>query len=464
MNSLEFTILNNLVSNDQFRRQVFPYLKREYFEEQSNKLLFNIISEFITKYEKCPTKESLGVDLQNITTLSDQEFKTTIESISKISDEKVDHKWLVDSTEEWCRNRAIYLSLLESMQIADGKDDKKDKGSIPSILSDAIAVSFDNRIGHDYFANYKERFEFYNKVEEKIPFDLTMFNKITKGGLSNKTLNVALAGTGVGKSLFMCHVAAATLLQGKNVLYITCEMSEEKIAERIDSNLLGINIQDIADLPKQIFENKVNKLKKKTTGKLIIKEYPTAAAHVGHFKALLNELTLKTSFKPDLIFVDYLNICASQRFKGSTVNSYTYVKAIAEELRGLAVENNVPIVSATQTTRSGFGSSDIDLTDTSESFGLPATADFMFALISTEESEQLGQILIKQLKNRYNDPNMNKRFAIGVDRSKMKLYDVEQSAQDGVSENEPVTIINKVSNTDQPTVLNKFQKFKNLKV
>ncbi len=464
MNSLEFTILNNLVSNDQFRRQVFPYLKREYFEEQSNKLLFNIISEFITKYEKCPTKESLGVDLQNITTLSDQEFKTTIESISKISDEKVDHKWLVDSTEEWCRNRAIYLSLLESIQIADGKDDKKDKGSIPSILSDAIAVSFDNRIGHDYFANYKERFEFYNKVEEKIPFDLTMFNKITKGGLSNKTLNVALAGTGVGKSLFMCHVAAATLLQGKNVLYITCEMSEEKIAERIDSNLLGINIQDIADLPKQIFENKVNKLKKKTTGKLIIKEYPTAAAHVGHFKALLNELTLKTSFKPDLIFVDYLNICASQRFKGSTVNSYTYVKAIAEELRGLAVENNVPIVSATQTTRSGFGSSDIDLTDTSESFGLPATADFMFALISTEESEQLGQILIKQLKNRYNDPTMNKRFAIGVDRSKMKLYDVEQSAQDGVSENEPVTIINKVSNTDQPTVLNKFQKFKNLKV
>ena len=441
MNSLEFTILNNLVSNDQFRRQVFPYLKREYFEEQSNKLLFNLISEFITKYEKCPTKESLGVDLQNITTLSDQEFKTTIESISKISDEKVDHNWLVDSTEEWCRNRAIYLSLLESIQIADGKDDKKDKGSIPSILSDAIAVSFDNRIGHDYFANYAERFEYYNRVEEKIPFDLNMFNKITKGGLSNKTLNVALAGTGVGKSLFMCHVAASTLLQGKNVLYITCEMSEEKIAERIDSNLLGINIQDIADLPKQIFENKVNKLKKKTTGKLIIKEYPTAAAHVGHIKALLNELTLKTSFKPDLIFVDYLNICASQRFKGSTVNSYTYVKAIAEELRGLAVENNVPIVSATQTTRSGFGSSDIDLTDTSESFGLPATADFMFALISTEESEQLGQILIKQLKNRYNDPTMNKRFAIGVDRSKMKLYDVEQSAQNDIIEQPPSTCL-----------------------
>ena len=466
MNSLEFTILNNLVTNDHFRRQAFPYLKKEYFEEEHNKLLFDLISNFIDKYEKCPTKESLAIDLQNVGSLTDQQFKISLEAIDKVSNEKVDQKWLVDSTEEWCRNRAIYLSLLESIQIADGKDDKKDKGAIPSILSDAIAVSFDNRIGHDYFSNYKERFEFYNKVEEKIPFDLTMFNKITKGGLSNKTLNVALAGTGVGKSLFMCHVAAATLLQGKNVLYITCEMSEEKIAERIDANLLGVNIQEIADLPKQIFESKVNKLMKKTQGKLIIKEYPTAAAHVGHFKSLLNELTLKTSFKPDLIFVDYLNICASQRFKGAVVNSYTYVKAIAEELRGLAVETNVPIVSATQTTRSGYGSSDIDLTDTSESFGLPATADFMFALISTEESEQLNQILIKQLKNRYNDPTMNKRFAIGVDRSKMKLYDVEQSAQNDIVEQPPsTTVITKVSSDDvKPTVLNKFQKFKNLKV
>ena len=466
MNSLEFTILNNLVTNDQFRRQAFPYLKKEYFEEEHNKLLFDLISNFIDKYEKCPTKESLAIDLQNVGSLTDQQFKISLEAIDKVSDERVDQTWLVDSTEEWCRNRAIYLSLLESIQIADGKDEKKDKGAIPSILSDAIAVSFDNRIGHDYFSNYKERFEFYNKVEEKIPFDLTMFNKITKGGLSNKTLNVALAGTGVGKSLFMCHVAAATLLQGKNVLYITCEMSEEKIAERIDANLLGVNIQEIADLPKQIFESKVNKLMKKTQGKLIIKEYPTAAAHVGHFKSLLNELTLKTSFKPDLIFVDYLNICASQRFKGAVVNSYTYVKAIAEELRGLAVEANVPIVSATQTTRSGYGSSDIDLTDTSESFGLPATADFMFALISTEESEQLNQILIKQLKNRYNDPTMNKRFAIGVDRSKMKLYDVEQSAQNDIIEQPPsTTVITKVSSDDvKPTVLNKFQKFKNLKV
>ena len=466
MNSLEFTILNNLVTNDQFRRQAFPYLKKEYFEEEHNKLLFDLISNFIDKYGKCPTKESLAIDLQNVTSLTDQQFKISLEAIDKVNDEKLDQTWLVDSTEEWCRNRAIYLSLLESIQIADGKDDKKDKGAIPSILSDAIAVSFDNRIGHDYFSNYKERFEFYNKVEEKIPFDLSMFNKITKGGLSNKTLNVALAGTGVGKSLFMCHVAAATLLQGKNVLYITCEMSEEKIAERIDANLLGVNIQEIADLPKQIFESKVNKLMKKTQGKLIIKEYPTAAAHVGHFKSLLNELTLKTSFKPDLIFVDYLNICASQRFKGAVVNSYTYVKAIAEELRGLAVEANVPIVSATQTTRSGYGSSDIDLTDTSESFGLPATADFMFALISTEESEQLNQILVKQLKNRYNDPTMNKRFAIGVDRSKMKLYDVEQSAQNDIVEQPPsTTVITKVSSDDvKPTVLNKFQKFKNLKV
>ena len=466
MNSLEFTILNNLVTNDHFRRQAFPYLKKEYFEEEHNKLLFDLISNFIDKYEKCPTKESLAIDLQNVGSLTDQQFKISLEAIDKVSNEKVDQKWLVDSTEEWCRNRAIYLSLLESIQIADGKDDKKDKGAIPSILSDAIAVSFDNRIGHDYFGNYAERFEYYNRVDEKIPFDLTMFNKITKGGLSNKTLNVALAGTGVGKSLFMCHVAAATLLQGKNVLYITCEMSEEKIAERIDANLLGVNIQEIADLPKQIFESKVNKLMKKTQGKLIIKEYPTASAHVGHFKSLLNELTLKTSFKPDLIFVDYLNICASQRFKGAVVNSYTYVKAIAEELRGLAVEVNVPIVSATQTTRSGYGSSDIDLTDTSESFGLPATADFMFALISTEESEQLNQILIKQLKNRYNDPTMNKRFAIGVDRSKMKLYDVEQSAQNDIVEQPPsTTVITKVSSDDvKPTVLNKFQKFKNLKV
>ena len=432
MNSLEFTILNNLVTNDQFRRQAFPYLKKEYFEEEHNKLLFDLISNFINKYEKCPTKESLAIDLQNVGSLTDQQFKISLEAIDKVSDERVDQTWLVDSTEEWCRNRAIYLSLLESIQIADGKDEKKDKGAIPSILSDAIAVSFDNRIGHDYFSNYKERFEFYNKVEEKIPFDLSMFNKITKGGLSNKTLNVALAGTGVGKSLFMCHVAAATLLQGKNVLYITCEMSEEKIAERIDANLLGVNIQEIADLPKQIFESKVNKLMKKTQGKLIIKEYPTASAHVGHFKSLLNELSMKKGFQPDIVFIDYLNICASARYKGTIVNSYTFVKAIAEELRGLAVECNVPIVTATQTTRAGYGSSDVSLTDTSESFGLPATADLMFALISTEELEQLGQIMVKQLKNRYNDPTIHKRFIVGIDRAKMRLYDCDQKAQEDI--------------------------------
>ena len=433
MNSLEFTILNNLVTNDQFRRQTFPYLKKEYFEEEHNKLLFDLISNFINKYEKCPTKESLAIDLQNVGSLTDQQFKISLEAIDKVSNEKVDQKWLVDSTEEWCRNRAIYLSLLESIQIADGKDDKKDKGAIPSILSDAIAVSFDNRIGHDYFSNYKERFEFYNKVEEKIPFDLSMFNKITKGGLSNKTLNVALAGTGVGKSLFMCHVAAATLLQGKNVLYITCEMSEEKIAERIDANLLNTNIKDIKDLPHNTFTKKIDKLAAKTTGKLIVKEYPTASAHAGHFRALLQELKLKKSFEPDIIFVDYLNICASSRYRGSVnINSYTYVKSIAEELRGLAVETSIPLFSATQTTRSGFASSDPDLTDTSESFGLPATADLMFALISTEDLEQLNQIMVKQLKNRYNDPTMNRRFVVGIDRAKMRLYDCEQDAQSDI--------------------------------
>ena len=436
MNSLEFTILNNLVTNDQFRRQTFPYLKKEYFEEEHNKLLFDLISNFINKYEKCPTKESLAIDLQNVGSLTDQQFKISLEAIDKVSDERVDQTWLVDSTEEWCRNRAIYLSLLESIQIADGKDEKKDKGAIPSILSDAIAVSFDNRIGHDYFSNYQERFEYYNRVEEKIPFDLSMFNKITKGGLSNKTLNVALAGTGVGKSLFMCHVAAATLLQGKNVLYITCEMSEEKIAERIDANLLGVNIQEIADLPKQIFESKVNKLMKKTQGKLIIKEYPTASAHSGHFKALLNELALKKSFKPDVLFIDYLNICASSRFKGGNISSYFYIKAIAEELRGLAVEFKLPIFTATQTTRSGFVSTDIGLEDTSESFGLPATADFMFALMTSEELDQLNQMKVKQLKNRYSDPAINRSFIIGVDRSKMRLYDVEQKAQNIVDANQ----------------------------
>jgi replicative DNA helicase len=461
MISLESTILKNLVFRDEYRRQVFPYIKKDYFESVENKILFGLISEFISKYEKCPTKESLQVDLENSKNITEEQYKNVSVVISKLLDEPVDLEWLVNSTEEWCRNRAIYLSLLESIKIADGKDSEKEMGAIPSILQDAIAVSFDNRIGHDYLENYAERFDFYNKVETKIPFDIEMLNKITKGGLPNKTLNIALAGTGVGKSLFMCHVAAATLLQGKNVLYITCEMAEEKIAERIDANLLGIPIQDLSKLPRQIFETKVTNLMKKTNGKLIIKEYPTASAHVGHFRSLLNDLSLKTSFKPDIIFVDYLNICTSQRFKASFVNSYTLVKGIAEELRGLAVEFNVPVVSATQTTRSGYGSSDVDITDTSESFGLPATADLMLALISTEETEQLGQIMIKQLKNRYNDLTIHKRFVVGIDRSKMKLYDCEQSAQDSILDTKDEEY---EYSEHKDNLLSKFSKFSELKV
>ena len=353
---------------------------------------------------------------------------------------------MLDTTEQWCRDRAIYLALMEAIGIADGQDEKKNRDAIPSILSDALAVSFDNNIGHDYLLNYEERYDFYHKKEDKIPFDLEYFNKITKGGLPNKTLNVTLAGTGVGKSLFMCHLASSVLLQGRNVLYITMEMAEEKIAERIDANLLNIPIQEISELPKMMFDSKVNSLMKKTQGQLIIKEYPTASAHSGHFKALLNELALKKSFRPDIIFVDYLNICASSRYRAnSNVNSYSYIKAIAEELRGLAVEANVPIVTATQTTRSGFGSSDVDLTDTSESFGLPATADLMFALISTEELEEQNQIMVKQLKNRYYDPTLNKRFCVGIDRAKMRLYDVDEAQKDLVDAGVEEQIIKKIS-------------------
>ena len=388
---------------------------------------------FITKYDTCATLEALNIEVENRTDLTAEEVKQINDTSKELNDTPVDNQWLLDITEKWCRDRAIYLALMESIHIADGEDDKKNRDAIPSILSDALAVSFDNNIGHDYILNSDERYEYYHKTEDKIPFDLEYFNKITKGGLPNKTLNIALAGTGVGKSLFMCHFASSVLLQGRNVLYITMEMAEEKIAERIDANLLNTAIQNLSELPKPMFDKKVEKIAKKTQGQLIIKEYPTAAAHSGHFKALLNELALKKSFKPDIIFVDYLNICASSRYRsGSNVNSYSYIKAIAEELRGLAVEANVPIVSATQTTRSGFASSDVDLTDTSESFGLPATADLMFALISTEELEGLNQIMVKQLKNRYNDPTIFKRFIIGVDRAKMRLYDCEQKAQDDV--------------------------------
>ena len=442
--NLELTILGSLIYNDEYTRKVLPFLKSDYFTVKSYKIVFLEIHEYVTNYNSLPSLNALGIECQERTDLTEEQFKEIIEVLNGLSQEEHDLDWIVDTTEKWCQERAIYLSLMESVKIADGQDEKRDKGAIPQILSDALGVSFDQNVGHDYLQNYEERFDFYHKKEEKIPFDLEFFNRITKGGLPNKTLNIALAGTGVGKSLFMCHVASSVLLQGKNVLYITLEMAEEKIAERIDANLFNVPIQKLAELPRIMFENKISKLSKKTQGKLIIKEYPTASAHVGHFKSLLNELELKRNIKPDIIFIDYLNICASQRYKGSIVNSYTYVKAIAEELRGLAVEAGVPIVSATQTTRSGYGSSDVDLTDTSESFGLPATADLMFALISTEELEEQNQIMVKQLKNRYYDPTLNKRFVIGIDRSKMRLYDVEDAQKDLLDSGAEEQVIKKV--------------------
>ena len=436
MERIETTILRNLVYDEEFSRKVIPFIQLDYFEQRIERVIFEEISKFIVKYGSSITTEALTIQLEDRDDLNETEIKESRDAVSLFTDDKVDNQWLVDTTEKWCRDRAIYLALMESISLADGKDDKKGRDAIPSILSDALAVSFDNHIGHDYLEDYEDRYESYHRKEERIEFDLDLFNKITKGGIRNKTLNIALAGSGVGKSLFMCHVASSVLLQNKNVLYITLEMAEEKIAERIDANLLNVNIQNITDLPKPMFEKKVHKLKKKTQGELIIKEYPTASAHSGHFKALLNELSLKKSFKPDIIFIDYLNICASSRYRAnSNVNSYSYIKAIAEELRGLAVEANLPILSATQTTRSGYGSSDVDLTDTSESFGLPATADLMFALISTEELEGLNQIMVKQLKNRYNDPTIYKRFVIGIDRAKMRLYDCEQKAQEDIIDN-----------------------------
>jgi replicative DNA helicase len=436
MEQVEFLILRNLLHNEEYVRKVIPFLKSEYFEDTNQKIVFEEILKFIQEYNEPATKEVLCIEVEKRQDINDTSFKEITHLIGCLDDVPAEFNWLCDTTEKWCRDRAIYLALMESIHIADGKDEKKNRDSIPSILSDALAVSFDTHIGHDYLLDYERRYESYHKKEDKIEFDLEFFNKITKGGLPNKTLNIALAGTGVGKSLFMCHVASSALLQGRNVLYITLEMAEERIAERIDANLLNVPIQDIVELPKQMFESKVTNLAKKTQGTLIIKEYPTASAHAGHFKSLLNELALKKSFRPDIIFIDYLNICSSSRYRGnSNINSYTFVKAIAEELRGLAVEFNVPIVSATQTTRSGYGSSDVELTDTSESFGLPATADLMFALISTEELEGLGQILVKQLKNRYNDPTIHKRFVIGIDRAKMRLYDCEQSAQQDILDN-----------------------------
>ena len=430
MDNVEFLILRNLLHNEEYVRKVVPFIKADYFENRSQKIVYEEILKFVEQYNKPVTKEILCIETQKRQDITDGDYKEITQLISSLEEAPTEFDWLISTTEKWCRDRAIYLALMESISIADGQDEKKNRDAIPTILSDALAVSFDTHVGHDYLQDYEARYESYHKKEDKTEFDLEYFNKITKGGLPNKTLNIALAGTGVGKSLFMCHVAASALLNGKNVLYITLEMAEEKIAERIDANLLNVPIQEITELPKVMFEDKVGKLSQRTQGSLIIKEYPTASAHAGHFRSLLNELALKKSFRPDIIFIDYLNICASSRYRGNlSVNSYSYIKAIAEELRGLAVEANVPIVSATQTTRSGYGSSDVELTDTSESFGLPATADFMFALISTDELEELGQIMVKQLKNRYNDPTVYKRFIVGIDRAKMRLYDCEQTAQ-----------------------------------
>ena len=434
---LEQTILKNLIQSDSFSRKVLPFIKDEYFTETDEKTVFNEIKDYFEKYTKTPTAEALLINLENNTRLSDSDLvqsKSIVGSIEK-SSEETPQEWLIDETEKWCKDRAIYIAVMDSIEVLDEKS-KRSKGDIPELLKDALSVSFDTNIGHDQLEDADDRWEFYNREEEKLPFDLEYFNKVTKGGLPNKTLNICLAGTGVGKSLFMCHMASANLMMNKNVLYITLEMSEEKIAERIDANVLNIPIQDLADVTKTQFGKKVDKLKGKTTGKLIIKEYPTASAHVGHFRHLLQELDIKKDFKPDMIYIDYLNICASHRVKpGAGANSYTLIKSIAEELRGLAVEFDVPIMSATQTTRSGYGSTDVELTDTSESFGLPATADFMFALISSEELEELDQMVVKQLKNRYNDPTVFKRFVIGVDRSRMKLYDCEQEAQEELIEN-----------------------------
>ena len=441
--TIERTALSNLVSNEEYCLKVLPFIKADYFAVKEERVVFEEITSFVDKYRKMPTKISLEIEVESRQDLTETEHNKIVEIIKTLDSTDVDMDWLVDTTEKFCKDKAIYNAIVDGISIIDGKDKNRGADAIPSLLTDALAVSFDNAVGHDYFDDSASRFDFYHKVEERIPFDLEFFNKITKGGLPQKTLNIALAGTGVGKSLFMCHMAANCLSQGKNVLYITLEMAEERIAERIDANLLNVSMENLQDLPKTMFEDKIKKIQKKTNGQLIIKEYPTASAHSAHFRGLIKELSIKKSFKPDMIFIDYLNICASSRLKGaSQVNSYTYIKSIAEELRGLAVETNVPIVSATQTTRSGFGSTDIGLEDTSESFGLPATADFMFALISNEELDALNQIVVKQLKNRYNDPTMNKRFVLGIDRSKMRLYDVENKEQedlvDSGQDDEPV--------------------------
>ena len=451
--NIEQTILKNILTNEEFMRKVLPFIRPDYFEGTYQKL-FKEIGKFVGKYNKLPTVESFKIELDQSDSFNEEQYRHAVEIIPQLfSDEKVDQQWLYDTTEKWCQDRALYNAVMESITIIDGKHQNLSKNALPDILTKALGVSFDTNIGHDYIENFEERYEFYHRDEERLPFDLDYFNKITKGGLPNKTLNICLAGTGVGKSLFMCHCAASNLADGKNVLYLTMEMAEERIAERIDANLLDLPIDQIANLSKSMFADRVHRLSKRTNGKLIIKEYPTGQANAAHFRSLLNELKLKRSFEPNIIYIDYLNICASSRMKGmgGAINSYNYIKAIAEELRGLAVEFDVPIVSATQTTRSGYSSSDIGLEDTSESFGLPATADLMFALISTEELENSGQIAVKQLKNRYNDPTFKKRFVIGVDRSKMKLYDVNEGEQ---------TLVDDTPTFDKTEIANKFEVFK----
>ena len=433
---IEQTIISSLFFKEEYTRKVLPFIKEEYFGNRVEQLLYGEIFKFITKYNNLPTKDSILIELGQRRDINEEELDHIKDYVSKIEDTESDEQWLTETTEKFCKDRAVHNAVLSGIKILDKKDKTRTPESIPHILSEALAVSFDKSVGHDYIQDADERFKFYHTKEKRYQFDLDYMNRITKGGVPSKTLNIALAGTGVGKSLFMCHVASSYLLQGLNVLYITLEMAEERIAERIDANLLDVTMEDLHDMPQQLYEGKITKLREKTQGQLIIKEYPTAAAHSGHFKALMNELALKKSFRPDVIFIDYLNICASSRFKGGNISSYFYVKAIAEELRGLAVEFNVPIFSATQTTRTGFVSTDIGLEDTAESFGLPATADFMFALVSNDELEQLGQMKVKQLKNRYNDPSINRAFIIGVDRSKMRLFDVQQQHQQLVDANQ----------------------------
>ena len=455
---IERTALKHLIHTEQYARKVLPFLKEEYFSDRLEKLIFREIALFYEKYNAQPTNETLAIELNGRKDINDAEFQSITSTIATFQKEEINLDWLIQTTEKFCKDRAIHNAIMDGIQILDGKDKKHTPEFLPELLSNALSVSFDEKIGHDYIPESTERYDFYHKKEERVEFDLDFMNRITRGGVPTKTLNIALAGTGVGKTLFMCHLAAANLLQGKNVLYITLEMAEERIAERIDANLFDVTMDDLHDMPKQLYDNKLDKLNQKTNGKLIIKEYPTASAHSGHFRALMNELALKKSFKPDVVFIDYLNICASARFKGGNISSYFYVKAIAEELRGLAVEFNLPIFSATQTTRTGYVSTDIGLEDTSESFGLPATADFMFALMSNEELEALGQMKVKQLKNRYNDPAMNRAFIVGVDRAKMRLYDVENNAQNIVDANQTK------QDENYPTPEDAYSKFSDFKI